>query len=142
MINFYPVPRKNPINKAVRYYAQPSAVSVVTLDQITDRIEKRSTVSSADAKAVLDALQYEIKEALLAGCSVRLGDLGSFRPTLTSRGMTTAAEVTSASVTAVRVRFTPSTRLKKWFDLNGGEVRIQKAATADQAVEEDTGGSL
>lgn len=142
MINFYPVPRKNPTNKVVKYYAQPSAVSVVTLDQITDRIEKRSTVSSADAKAVLDALQYEIKEALLAGCSVRLGDLGSFRPTLASRGMTTADEVTSASVKAVRVRFTPSTKLKKWFDINGGEVRIQKAAPADKVIDENPGGSL
>ena len=36
----------------------------MSLAQIVKRVEKRSTVSSADVKAVLDALQYEVMEAL------------------------------------------------------------------------------
>ena len=53
----------------------------MSLAQIVKRVEKRSTVSSADVKAVLDALQYEVMEALENGNTVRLGDLGSFRLT-------------------------------------------------------------
>lgn len=51
----------------------------MTPAQIVKRVEKRSTVSSANVKAVLDALQYEVIEALETGNTVRLGDLGSFR---------------------------------------------------------------
>ncbi len=49
----------------------------VMLRTIVGRIEKRSGVSSASVKAVLDALQYEILQTLADGNSVRLGDLGS-----------------------------------------------------------------
>ena len=52
----------------------------MTLDQIVELIEKRSTVTSADVKAVLDALQFEVRNALVDGKSVRLGDLGSLPP--------------------------------------------------------------
>ena len=51
----------------------------VSLAQVIKRVEKRSTVSSADVKAMLDALQYEVIDALQNGNTVRLGDLGSFR---------------------------------------------------------------
>ena len=63
----------------------------MSLAQIVKRVEKRSTVSSADVKAVLDALQYEVMEALENGNTVRLGDLGSFRLTMKSQGAPTAA---------------------------------------------------
>lgn len=98
------------------YYAQSAAGTHVTLAQIAKRVEKRSTVSSADVKAVLDALQYEIIETLAAGDSVRLGDLGSFHTTLRSAGAATAAEARSKGaelVQKINVHFTPSTTMKE-----------------------------
>lgn len=126
MINYRPVARKNPINKEVKYYAQADAVEPITLADITERVEKRSTVSSADAKAVLDALQFEIKEALLDGKSVRLGDIGSFRVTLGSEGVDVPDELTADKIRIVRVRFSPSSRLRRWLDRTAGEVKFQR----------------
>lgn len=126
MINYRPVARKNPITKEVKYYAQADAAEPLTLADITERVEKRSTVSSADAKAVLDALQFEIKEALLDGKSVRLGDIGSFRVTLASEGADVPDELTADKIRLVRVRFTPSSRLRRWLDRTAGDVKFQR----------------
>ena len=75
MIKFVIKGKKNPQKKTeTKYYAQAAAATPLTLPQIVKLIEKRSTVSSSDIKAVLDALQFEIIQALQNGNSVRLGD--------------------------------------------------------------------
>lgn len=103
----------------------------VTLAQIVKRVEKRSTVSSADVKAVLDALQYEVIEALEAGNTVRLGDIGSFRLTIKSQGVETAAEAKKKGaqlIKQVNVQFTKSTTMRDTLD----------ARLLDFSIQEDT----
>ena len=81
-------------------------------------MEKRSTVSSADVKAVLDALQYEVMEALENGNTV-LGDLGLFRLTIKSQGAPTAAEAKKKGaqlIKQVNVQFTKSTTMRDTLD--------------------------
>jgi len=74
MIKYVIQVKKNPLKKEeVKFYPQAAPTTPVTLAQIVKRIEKRSTVSSADVKAVLDALQYEVIEALENGNTVRPG---------------------------------------------------------------------
>ena len=66
-------------------------------------------------KAVLDALQYEVIEALASGSTVRLGDLGSFRLTMKSEGAATAAEAKQKGaqlIKRVNVQFTKSTTMR------------------------------
>lgn len=73
MIRFVIQAKKNPLKKEeVKFYPQAAPTTPVTLAQIVKRIEKRSTVSSADVKAVLDALKYEVIEALKNGNTVHL----------------------------------------------------------------------
>lgn len=50
---------------------------MVTLTQIV--IEKRNTVSSANVKAVLDALQYKVIDTLQNGNNVRSVSVASIR---------------------------------------------------------------
>ena len=91
----------------------------MSLAQIVKRVEKRSTISSADVKAVLDALQYEVMEALENGNTVRLGDLGSFRLTMKSQGAPTAAEAKKKGaqlIKQVNVQFTKSTTMRDTLD--------------------------
>lgn len=90
------------------------------LAQIVKQIEKRSTVSSADVKAVLDALQYEVIEALKNGNTVRLGDIGSFRLTIKAEGVATAIEAKikgAKLIKQVNVQFTKSTAMRDSFDI-------------------------
>lgn len=138
MIEYKVVERENPVTRQKLFYAQVADVKPVTLDKIVDLIEKRSTVSSADVKAVLDALQYEIKNALEDGKSVRLGDLGSFRPTIASRSAGSAEEFLPSNIKAVRVQFTPSSKLKS--DLAIDRVSIQRVTEEPEPGADEEGG--
>ena len=81
---------------------------------MAEQIEKQSTVSLADIKGVLDALQEVVLEAMADGYSVRLGDLGSFRPTISAvKSREKLEDVSADDIKAVRVRFTPSAVLTK-----------------------------
>ena len=108
MIKYKVVERENPVTRVKTYFAQVAPVEPVTLEQVVKRIEKSSTVSSADIKAVLDALQFEVIQSLQDGKSVRLGDLGSFRPTISSRSAESAETFLPSNIKRVRVQFSPS----------------------------------
>lgn len=134
MIKYVIRAKKNPIAKSVKYYPQIAPTTPVTLAQIVKRIEKRSTVSSADVKAVLDALQYEVIEALQNGNSVRLGDLGSFRLSIKANGSTTSDEArrTGANaIKAVNVQFTKSTAMRDALSPSTVEFALQEDISND-----------
>lgn len=107
--------KRNPQNGKIKYHIQVAPVSQVDLTAIAARIERTSTVSSADIKAVLDALQYEVLDYLKNGNSVHLGDLGSFRPTIQSKGAEKLEDVKVSDIRRVRVQFMPSAGMKKAF---------------------------
>lgn len=130
MIKYVIQAKKNPLKKEeVKYYPQMAPSTPVTLAQIVKRVEKRSTVSSSDVKAVLDALQYEVIEALAAGNTVRLGDLGSFRLTMKAQGVATAAEAKKKGaqlIKSVSVQFTKSTTMRDTLDARILDFSIQE----------------
>ena len=120
MIKFVIRVKKNPLKKdQVKFYLQMAPGVPVLLCTIVGRIEKRSGVSSASVKAVLDALQYEILQTLADGNSVRLGDLGSFRLTMHGEGVTTAKEAKEKGANLIKrvsVRFTKSSTMRMALD--------------------------
>ena len=112
--------KKNPLKRdQVKFYPQMAPGVPVMLRTIVGRIEKRSGVSSASVKAVLDALQYEILQTLADGNSVRLGDLGSFRLTMHGEGASTAKEAKEKGANLIKrvsVRFTKSSTMRMALD--------------------------
>lgn len=137
MLRYKVVERENVATRQKTYFAMPVLNAPVGLDEVAEAIEKTSTVSSADIKAVLDALQYEIMRNLRAGNSVRLGDVGSFRPTLASRSTATAEEFTAANIKNVRVTFTPGSKLREMLSLDRISLRnvTQEPTGADEEGE-------
>lgn len=113
MIPIQVIAKRDIATQEVKYYPQIAATTPLTLPEIAERIEQRSTVSSADVKGVLDALQLAVKDALMAGKSVRLGDLGSFRPGLrVAETVGDKSAVNASTIAGVRVLFTPSSALR------------------------------
>lgn len=95
-----------------KFYASPVQSGELSLDALTKGIEKTSTVNGADIRAVVYAFVEEIVESLSDGRIVRLGELGSFRVTLSSEGKATADEVSSSSIKRAGVIFTPGSKIK------------------------------
>ena len=108
MIQFYAARKKNMTDGSVKYYPHVANTQPVSRAEIIRAVEKVTSLSASDVKSCLDALEYQIIEHLRQGHSVRLGDLGSFRPTLNAYTYDNRDEVNAAGIKRVRVRFTPS----------------------------------
>ncbi|MDY3432636.1 DNA-binding protein [Riemerella anatipestifer] len=96
-----------------KFYASSVYQGEKTLEGLTKDIEKISTVSGADIRAVLYALVDVMQTSLSEGRIVRLGELSSMRVSLSSEGKAKEEEVTSAAVKSAKVLFTPGSDLKK-----------------------------
>lgn len=106
-----------------KFYASPVLDGEMSLPEMTKAIEKICTVSGADILAVLYALVDVSIDNLSNGTIVRLGDLGSLRPSLSSEGRATADEVNANVVKGASVLFTPGTRIKQMLSV----VKFKKA---------------
>lgn len=111
MIQYIIRSMKAPTTGALKLYPMIAPTGTMTKQQVIDVIERTTTLTSADIKACLDALEWAIVDAMKDGKAVRLGDLGSFRPTITADGTTELAKCDASLIKRVRVRFTPSGRM-------------------------------
>lgn len=96
-----------------KYYASAVTDGIVDLDDLTNLIEKISTVSGADIRAVLYAMVDVMVDNLEDSRIVRLGDLGSLRTSISSEGCDTEDEVSASIIKSARVIFNPGTKIKK-----------------------------
>ena len=96
-----------------KYYASTQANGELTLAGLTRTIEKSSTVSGADSRAVLYAMVDAMRDALENGQIVRMGELGSLRVSLKSNGEQTAEEVKTSSIKDAKVNFRPGNAIKE-----------------------------
>ncbi|MGD9993312.1 MAG: HU family DNA-binding protein [Salinivirgaceae bacterium] len=95
-----------------RYFASANVRGEFTLRDATKRIEKTSTINGADIYGVLYALVEVMKDALADGQIFRLGDLGSLRVSLSSKGFDAPEQVSRSGITGTRVIFTPGPEIK------------------------------
>lgn len=126
MIRYKTMPRKNPSTKTMKYHAAIVSPAPIDSQKIIDRIEKKCTLASSDIKAVVDALEVELIDALRDGNAVRLGDLGSFRPSLRSQGVEKKEDVNASLITRVHVVFVPALRVKRALDVKTGKLQFSK----------------
>ena len=117
---------KSPKTGLKVYFPVIAQSGTLSLNDVTSRIAKRSTMHAADIKAVLSALEGVVGDALTSGHTVRLGDLGSFRLTcVATGGEDDATKVTANHVSRLRVRFTPSGAMQRMLrdtNQNGSSV--------------------
>ena len=126
MIHYVPRGKKNFKTKETLFYAEIAPVTPLSLEDLSDAITEVCTVTRHDIVAVLSALQEQIIRAILNGQSVRLGDLGSFRPTLSGTSAPTDKELTEAHIRRVNCRFTPGRLLRHGLSLHNSAVRFSR----------------
>lgn len=108
--------KKNPLSGGeVKYYPVVAlSKEPMKIEAIISEIVEATGVTRPDVKAVIAALEQRIVAAMRESKSFRLGDLGSFRPTIEATGGCEKADDVSASnIKAVHVRFTPSTYMER-----------------------------
>ncbi|MCD7931198.1 MAG: HU family DNA-binding protein [Tannerellaceae bacterium] len=117
MKNFYKLISRRNLYKNARpgsrlYYAQAKSNGRSNLTYLCSIISARSTVTSADVKAVLDSLVYVLSTELASGRIVELGEFGNFRVTIGSIGTETPEAFTKACLRRPKIIFHPGKELR------------------------------
>ena len=117
---------KKPGTDEKKYYVQVAPTTPITLERVARNISSRCTVTETDCLAVLNELETEVITAMQNGNSVRLGRLGSFRPTVSSYGAATEEEADATQGKTVRSRFTMGSRLRAALLTSNADVQFVK----------------
>ena len=145
-VTYSVAPRINPRDKeaAPKYYGRVQANGDVNIREMSERIQQTCTVHKADVQAVLLALEDVITDALKGGEIVRLGDLGTLRVSLSSKGALTEKEYNTSLITRKRILFRPGTVLSEAMAnltfMKLKEKSDNEEETDEEAGEEMTGG--
>ena len=83
----------------------------VTSDELAKEIAASCTIKEADVAGVLKALSQRVRDTLLDGNRVELGEIGTFSVTLTCGNKHRADKVTSRDIKVRRIAFAPSKEL-------------------------------
>ena len=94
-----------------KWYAVATNDGELTVDDLTKQIEKFSALSEADIRGVIIALETVIQDNLANGKIIRLDKLGSFYPTLSSKGADTEEDFDTSYIRGASVRFRAGTRI-------------------------------
>ncbi len=115
MIKLKTIQRPNPkdLTAERKYYVSAKNEGEISLEEMSENISDRCTLTETDVLAALSALQREMTKNMMAGKIVRFGTFGSFQLTLNSRGVEKITDASQSQVKGVRVRFRPGTRIQE-----------------------------
>lgn len=138
MINYKVIPRKNPQTGEFFYYGSLVLDSSVDLEQIAKEIAAQNTLTPTDVTAVLVSLQEFIIMHMRNGQSVRFGYLGSFRPTVTTKGVDKPELFKVTHIKTVRTRFTPSSTMRFEMSPKNPQVKFRNVTEPEEEEEKPT----
>ena len=114
-------------------FAISQYTDVMTIEKFAKHITSHGSVySRADISAILYMAVDCMREMLLEGKKIRLGDLGDFSLLLTSKGAETADKFTAQNITNVKVQWEPGQQFKNLLD--DAEFNLVASRSAQAAV--------
>jgi predicted histone-like DNA-binding protein len=125
-------------------YGQAQIRKKLTLEEFAAHIREHGCVyDKGDIAAIITKTIRCLREQLLLGNSIVLGDLGIFAPTLKTKGATLAEDFSTANILAVNVKWTKSrvfkgTELRKDAEFNLVGTRSQQSETNKTIKNQET----
>ena len=114
-------------------FAISQYTDVMTIEKFAKHITSHGSVySRADISAILYMAVDCMREMLLEGKKIRLGDLGDFSILLGSKGAETADKFTAQNITNVKVQWEPGQQFKNLLD--DAEFNLVASRSAQAAV--------
>ena len=129
-------------------YAVAQYSDVMTIDKFARHIATHGCVySRADIAAILYLAVDCMREQLLEGKKIRMGELGDFSVSLASKGAETADRFTAQNITGVKVAWEPGTEFKSLLEdaefnqvaSRDAQAALLKAIKAGQTTVDITG---
>lgn len=120
----------------VKTYAMARSSNYCDMDKLCELISSRSAMSSVDVKAILDSLNWAMSLELRSGSIVQVGEFGSFRLSIRSKGAETADAFNASLIKKARVIFSPGTSLRWMSEI----VKFEEDEDTKPKKEEGSGG--
>ena len=93
-------------DEAKKAYANIQLTGIVNINELARHIADHNTVfSRGTIVGVLTELSVCMRELILQGYKVQLGDIGTFEPTISSTGAKTKDEFTAQNIKSLTVNF-------------------------------------
>lgn len=92
----------------IKYYASIVREQPVKLRKFAEDISEMSTLTTGDVFGVLELFMKRLNFYLEDGKIVKMGDFGSFSPSIGSSGSVSPEEINRKSITRYKVNFRPS----------------------------------
>ena len=103
--------------KETKAYGVAQISEIITLNEFAKHIAEHGSVySRADVQALLILMTDCLREMLLQGKKVQLGDLGDFSVSIKSAGSTTASGFNSNFIKAVKVNWSQGVLFRNLID--------------------------
>lgn len=118
----------------MKNYAIAKTSGTSDLNKLCKLICSRSTLSSADVKAVLDSLGWAMDLELSSGNVVQLGEFGNFRMSINSEGTDTLEEFNASKIKGARIVFFPGSTLQA----TRREVTFEPLEVTEKSAEPDS----
>lgn len=83
---------------AFKYFAQLVNNGTISFEELCEGIAEETALTSADVKSCLDRLPRHIARHTKEGRTVQVGELGTFRPAVGSKGAATEDEFDAATM--------------------------------------------
>ncbi len=96
-----------------KMYAHAVNNGSVKFEELCTDIAENCTLTSADVKAVLDRMNYELDKNLRAGRIVQFGEIGNFRMAIGSTGSVEEKDFQTTQIKTPRIVFSPGKHLRK-----------------------------
>ena len=117
MINYSISARYNPQTEGYEYHAAPQYTAKMDISDFAEHISSHdSKYNKGDMLAVVTQVVDCIRELVLEGYRITLGDLGTFYAALTSEGTSTADEFTADNITSVKCKLSLGDNFKDLRD--------------------------
>ena len=98
--------QKNPIKGTTKAYGNLQLTGVVTINELANHMAEHNTVfSKGTIVGVLSDLGACLRELILQGYKIQLGNIGSFEPTIRTKGEPKVEDFTAADITGMKVLF-------------------------------------
>ena len=118
--------QKNPIKGTTKAYGNLQLTGVVTINELADHMAEHNTVfSKGTIVGVLSDLGSCLRELILQGYKIKLGDIGSFEPTIRTHGEPKVEDFTATDIVDMKVLF----ELGKDFDNLMRDAEFEKTST-------------
>jgi len=110
----------------IKYYAEIVRQQPINMRKFATEIADRSTLTTTDVFAVLESLLERMHYHMEDGRIIKLGDFGSFSPSMSSKAEDLPRDVDEYTISKIRVNFRPSMELRSRLD----KLKFRKLGTA------------